>query len=107
MIHPACGLMYKMTQARDASEGRRWKSTRCDVPIKERKNPFLVSMPGPILVYKTPMKNFCRKERSLRVDAREKTVLLEVARERWTGTEGRGGIRLLEEETRREAGADY
>jgi hypothetical protein len=66
--------MYKMTQARDASEGRRWKSTRCDVPIKERKNPFLVSMPGPILVYKTPMKNFCRKERSLRVDAREKTL---------------------------------
>jgi hypothetical protein len=58
MIHPACGLMYKMTQARDASEGRRWESTRCDVPIKERKNPFLVSMPGPILVYKTPMKNF-------------------------------------------------
>ena len=34
-------LLYKMTHARDANEGRRWKSTHiCDVPEREMKNPF-------------------------------------------------------------------
>lgn len=35
---------------------------------RRRKYPFLVSMPGPILVYKTPIKKtFCRKGMSLNV----------------------------------------
>lgn len=34
-------LLYKMTHAREASEGRRWKSTHiCDVPERKEESVF-------------------------------------------------------------------